>query len=111
MKYLPAAAILATSVLALTSIVGSANASSFSSEDSPSVKVSQNIRFENSDNDARRGDSVKFDDDKSKKDDFNCDDPKTVPVPAVVPGIALAAAFIGSKVLKNNKKKASESVA
>lgn len=36
---------------------------------------------------------------------------KAVPVPAIVPGIALAAAFFGSKVLKRNKKNASESVA
>jgi len=36
---------------------------------------------------------------------------RAVPVPAVVPGIALAAAFFGSKALKRNKKDASESVA
>jgi len=36
---------------------------------------------------------------------------RPVPVPAVVPGIALAAAFFGSKALKRNKKNASESVA
>lgn len=36
---------------------------------------------------------------------------RAVPVPAVVPGIALAAAFFGSKALKRNKKNASESVA
>lgn len=34
-----------------------------------------------------------------------------VPVPAIVPGIALAAAFFGSKALKRNKKVANESVA
>jgi len=36
---------------------------------------------------------------------------RAVPVPAIVPGIALAAAFFGSKALKRNKKNASESVA
>ncbi len=36
---------------------------------------------------------------------------KAVPVPAIVPGIALAAAFFGSKALKRNKKVANESVA
>lgn len=36
---------------------------------------------------------------------------RPVPVPAIVPGIALAAAFFGSKALKRNKKEASESVA
>ena len=36
---------------------------------------------------------------------------KAVPVPAIVPGIALAAAFFGSKALKRNKKNANESVA
>ena len=36
---------------------------------------------------------------------------RPVPVPAIVPGIALAAAFFGSKALKRNKKDASESVA
>lgn len=38
-------------------------------------------------------------------------DSKPVPVPAIVPGIALAAAFFGSKAIKRNKKDASESVA
>ena len=38
-------------------------------------------------------------------------DAKPVPVPAIVPGIALAAAFFGSKAIKRNKKDASESVA
>ena len=36
---------------------------------------------------------------------------RAVPVPAIVPGIALAAAFFGSKALKRNKKNANESVA
>ncbi len=36
---------------------------------------------------------------------------RPVPVPAIVPGIALAAAFFGSKALKRNKKVANESVA
>jgi len=36
---------------------------------------------------------------------------KAVPVPAIVPGIALAAAFFGSKALKRNKKDVNESVA
>ena len=36
---------------------------------------------------------------------------RAVPVPAIVPGIALAAAFFGSKALKRNKKVANESVA
>jgi hypothetical protein len=36
---------------------------------------------------------------------------RAVPVPAIVPGIALAAAFFGSKALKRNKKNTSESVA
>lgn len=36
---------------------------------------------------------------------------RAVPVPAIVPGIALAAAFFGSKALKRNKKNAEESVA
>ena len=36
---------------------------------------------------------------------------RAVPVPAIVPGIALAAAFFGSKALKRNKKDASGSVA
>ncbi len=36
---------------------------------------------------------------------------RAVPVPAIVPGIALAGAFFGSKALKRNKKKAEESVA
>ncbi|NUN65114.1 hypothetical protein HCU40_10195 [Pseudanabaena biceps] len=36
---------------------------------------------------------------------------KAVPVPGIVPGIALAAAFLGSKALKRNKKEAIESVA
>ena len=36
---------------------------------------------------------------------------KAVPVPAIVPGIALAAAFFGSKALKRNKKGVNESVA
>jgi hypothetical protein len=36
---------------------------------------------------------------------------RAVPVPAIVPGIALAGAFFGSKSLKRNKKKAEESVA
>lgn len=35
---------------------------------------------------------------------------KPVPVPAIVPGIALAAAFFGSKALKRNKKTATETV-
>ncbi|MBD2186535.1 hypothetical protein [Pseudanabaena mucicola] len=34
-----------------------------------------------------------------------------VPVPAVVPGIALAAAFFGSKALKRNKKETSATIA
>lgn len=33
---------------------------------------------------------------------------RPVPVPAIVPGIALAGAFLGSKALKRNKKKDSE---
>ncbi|MDX2254083.1 MAG: hypothetical protein NW214_01060 [Pseudanabaenaceae cyanobacterium bins.39] len=33
---------------------------------------------------------------------------RAVPVPAVVPGIALAGAFLGSKALKRNKKKQEE---
>ena len=36
---------------------------------------------------------------------------RPVPVPAIVPGIALAGAFFGSKALKRNKKKAEGSVA
>ena len=36
---------------------------------------------------------------------------RAVPVPAIVPGIALAAAFFGSKALKRNKKDASGYVA
>jgi hypothetical protein len=36
---------------------------------------------------------------------------RPVPVPAIVPGIALAAAFFGSKALKRNKKKVEGSVA
>ena len=36
---------------------------------------------------------------------------RPVPVPAIVPGIALAAAFFGSKALKRNKKVANESLA
>lgn len=36
---------------------------------------------------------------------------RAVPVPAIVPGIALAGAFFGSKALKRNKKKAEASVA
>ncbi|MBD2176905.1 hypothetical protein H6F42_08270 [Pseudanabaena sp. FACHB-1998] len=35
---------------------------------------------------------------------------RAVPVPAIVPGIALAAAFLGSKALKRKKQDASESV-
>ena len=35
---------------------------------------------------------------------------RPVPVPAIVPGIALAAAFFGSKALKRNKKTATETV-
>ncbi len=33
---------------------------------------------------------------------------RPVPVPAIIPGIALAGAFLGSKALKRNKKKDSE---
>ena len=36
---------------------------------------------------------------------------RPVPVPAIVPGIALAGAFFGSKALKRNKKNAEGSVA
>lgn len=36
---------------------------------------------------------------------------RPVPVPAIVPGIALAGAFLGSQALKRNKKKDSKSVA
>lgn len=36
---------------------------------------------------------------------------RPVPVPAIVPGIALAGAFLGSKALKRNKKKDSEATA
>ena len=36
---------------------------------------------------------------------------RSVPVPAIVPGIALAGAFFGSKALKRNKKKAEATVA
>ncbi len=42
---------------------------------------------------------------------FEFDSVRPVPVPAIVPGIALAAAFFGSKALKRNKKNANESVA
>ncbi len=35
---------------------------------------------------------------------------RAVPVPAIVPGIALAAAFFGRKALKRTKKNASESI-
>jgi hypothetical protein len=44
---------------------------------------------------------------------FEFDAPTTrpVPVPAVVPGIALAAAFFGSKALKRNKKETGATIA
>lgn len=48
---------------------------------------------------------IEFDDRDSDSDfnDFTVK-VKAVPVPAIVPGIALAAAFFGSKALKRNKK-------
>jgi len=56
--------------------------------------------------------NIAWDDQYGDKDfnDFKIQ-AKAVPVPAIVPGIALAAAFFGSKALKRNKKDVNESVA
>lgn len=73
-----------------------------------SVSSSTNAKFTGSANLF----TVVWDDQFGDKDfnDFKIQ-AKAVPVPAIVPGIALAAAFFGSKALKRNKKDVNESVA
>lgn len=124
-------------IVAASSVIsGVAEAANFSCNDDPNVfsVPSFNLDFDSSRKDKDENlkstvpfkfksssfsdDSYKFGRDKrgdrhGSKDDDRDDDGnvRPVPVPAIVPGIALAGIFFGGKTLKRNKKNVQESVA